>query len=235
MPLEFKDRVTDASTTVGTGTLTLTGAAPTGFRSFAAAGFTTGATVRYSITSADLTQWEVGQGVWTSSGSTLTRTTVYASSNANALVSFSAGTKSVSCVNTAADVSRQNTCQVQMATLSNTTTAGFQKVPFNSIMFDTGEIWDAVNNRFNPKKAGVYAVSANIRMSAAGGVSAGAVYKNGAFYAAIGHDTADIGFGFGSPLVEVNGTTDYIEIFAFSLNVRAYDTASSFANVIGPL
>lgn len=93
MALEFKDRVADTSTTTGTGTFTLAGAPPTGYRAFTA--HTTGATVRYCIASADQSEWEVGEGVWTSSGATLTRVTVYASSNAGALVSFSAGTKTV--------------------------------------------------------------------------------------------------------------------------------------------
>jgi hypothetical protein len=103
MALERKDRVLDASTTTGTGTLTLTGSAPAGYRTFASAGLTTGATVRYSIALADNTEWEVGEGVWTSSGATLSRVTVYASSNSGSLVNFSAGTKAVALVMTAAD------------------------------------------------------------------------------------------------------------------------------------
>lgn len=102
MALEFRDRVADTSTTTGTGTLTLAGAAPTGYRAFTA--HTTGATVRYAIASADDTEWEVGEGVWTTSGATLTRVTVYASSNAGALVNFSAGTKKVSEVMVAANL-----------------------------------------------------------------------------------------------------------------------------------
>jgi hypothetical protein len=100
--LEYKDRVSDTSTTTGTGTLTLAGSPPAGYRAFTA--FTTGDTVRYSITSGDNSEWEVGQGVWTSSGATLTRVTVFASSNAGALVDFAAGTKNVAAVLTAADI-----------------------------------------------------------------------------------------------------------------------------------
>ena len=94
MALERKDRVKDQSSTTGTGTLTIDAVAPTGYRTIASA-YTTGATLRYTIMNAAMTEWEVGQGVWTAAGSTLTRVTVYASTNAGALVNFSAGVKIV--------------------------------------------------------------------------------------------------------------------------------------------
>ena len=48
--------------------------------------------------SSDLTsEWEVGIGTYTSSGTTLSRDTVLASSNSGSLVNFSAGTKDVFC------------------------------------------------------------------------------------------------------------------------------------------
>ena len=94
MPLEFKDRVKDQTNTTGTGTFTIDGVAPTGYRSISAA-HTTGMTVRYTVINGSGSEWEVGEGVWTSSGSTLTRATVYSSSNGGALVNFSAGAKAV--------------------------------------------------------------------------------------------------------------------------------------------
>lgn len=92
MALVLKDRVKETTTTTGTGTITLAGAA-TGYQSFAAIG--DGNTTYYSISGGS--QWEVGIGTYTASGTTLSRTTVLASSNAGALVSFSAGTKDVIC------------------------------------------------------------------------------------------------------------------------------------------
>lgn len=94
MPLEFKDRVKDQTNTNGTGTVTIDGVAPTGYRTIASA-HTTGSTVRYTIINGSGSEWEVGEGVWTSGTNTLTRGTVYASSNAGSLVSFSAGAKAV--------------------------------------------------------------------------------------------------------------------------------------------
>jgi len=89
------DRVKETTATTGTGTITLAGAV-THFEAFSAIGNTN--TTYYCIvhenTSYD--EWEVGYGVYTLSGTTLTRTAV-TSSNGDALVSFTAGTKSVFC------------------------------------------------------------------------------------------------------------------------------------------
>ena len=89
MALVIKDRVKETSTTTGTGTLTLAGAA-TGFQSFAAIG--DGNTTYYTIVGG--TQWEVGIGTYTSSGTTLSRDTVLSSST-GAKIDLAAGTKDV--------------------------------------------------------------------------------------------------------------------------------------------
>jgi hypothetical protein len=88
--LVLNDRVQETTTTTGTGTVTLAGAL-TGYQSFAAVG--NGNTTYYCIT--DGTDFEIGLGTYTSSGTTLSRTTVLSSSNSGSLVNFSAGTKNV--------------------------------------------------------------------------------------------------------------------------------------------
>jgi hypothetical protein len=90
MPLVLRDRVKETTTTVGTGTYTLAGAA-TGYQSFSVIG--NGNTTYYTVT--DNTNWEVGIGTYTSAGTTLSRDTILASSNAGSAVSWGAGTKSV--------------------------------------------------------------------------------------------------------------------------------------------
>jgi len=92
MPLVLKDRVKESSTTTGTGTLTLGGAA-SGFQSFAVIG--NGNTTYYAIVDSASGAFEVGIGTYTSSGTTLSRDTVLESSNAGALVDFAAGSKDV--------------------------------------------------------------------------------------------------------------------------------------------
>jgi hypothetical protein len=94
MPLVVKDRVNETSTTTGTGTFTLAGAV-TGFQTFAAIG--DGNTTYYTIVLQGGSEWEVGLGTYTSSGTTLSRDTVLSSSNSNNAVNFSAGTKNVFC------------------------------------------------------------------------------------------------------------------------------------------
>lgn len=92
MALVLADRVKETTTTTGTGTVTLAGAS-TGFQSFAVVG--NGNTTYYCIAGQGTNEWEVGIGTYTSAGTTLSRTTVLASSNAGSLVTFSAGTKDV--------------------------------------------------------------------------------------------------------------------------------------------
>ena len=92
MALVIADRVKETTVTTGTGTVTLAGAT-SGFQSFSAVGNEN--STYYTIAGQSSSEWEVGIGTYTSSGTTLSRTTVLSSSNAGSLVSFSAGTKDV--------------------------------------------------------------------------------------------------------------------------------------------
>src|SRR5215510_15912077 len=85
------DHVKETTTTTGSGTLTLAGAA-TGFRDFSVVG--NGGQRFFFIAHQSANEWEVSRGVW-NTGGTLTRAEVLASSNSGSLVSFSAGTKDV--------------------------------------------------------------------------------------------------------------------------------------------
>lgn len=91
MALNVADRVREFSTTLGTGTLTLSGAA-VGYQSFSSA-IGNGNTTYYAISNPGVNEWEVGIG--TVGAGTLARTTVLSSSNANNLVVFTAGSKDV--------------------------------------------------------------------------------------------------------------------------------------------
>lgn len=90
--LKLADRVKETTTTTGTGAVSLAGAAA-GYRSFVS-GIGNGHTCYYCI--AGGSEWEVGIGTVTDAATdTLSREKVLASSNAGALVNFSAGTKDV--------------------------------------------------------------------------------------------------------------------------------------------
>jgi len=87
MALVLADRVQETSTTSGTGTLTLNGAV-NGYQSFAN-GVGNGNTCYYTIYDTVAYTWEVGIGTYTTSGSTLTRTTVLSnSSQTTSLINF---------------------------------------------------------------------------------------------------------------------------------------------------
>jgi len=97
MAFKLFDRIHETSTSTGTGDFTLSGAV-TGFKTFGSR-YSTGDTFYYAIHEVDGVgvpsgAWEVGLGTY-SAANTLTRTTVIASSNSDAAVSFSAGNKRV--------------------------------------------------------------------------------------------------------------------------------------------
>src|SRR5210317_831691 len=92
MALVVNDRVKETSTTTGTGTLTLAGAV-SGFETFSSAIGNTNTTY-YSIVNSN-GEFEVGLG--TVSAGALSRDTIISSSNSDAAVNFSAGTKNVFC------------------------------------------------------------------------------------------------------------------------------------------
>ena len=92
MALVLKDRIKETTTTTGTGTYTLAGAV-TGFEAFSQVG--NGNTTYYCCT--DSTDFEIGIGTYTSSGTTLARTTILQSSNSDNAVNWSSGTRTVFC------------------------------------------------------------------------------------------------------------------------------------------
>ena len=82
MALVLKDRVKETTATTGTGTYTLAGAVG-GFEAFSQVG--------------DGTDFEIGIGTYTASGTTLARTTILQSSNSDAAVNWTSGTRTIFC------------------------------------------------------------------------------------------------------------------------------------------
>ena len=92
MALVLRDRVKETTTTTGTGTYTLAGAM-TGFESFGSVGNSN--TTYYGCS--DGTDFEIGIGTYTASGTTLARTAILQSSNSDNAVSWGSGTKTIFC------------------------------------------------------------------------------------------------------------------------------------------
>ena len=90
MALVLKDRVKVTTSTTGTGAVTLA-SAEIGFQSFSVIG--NGNQTYYTIT--DGTDFEVGIGTYTASGTTLSRDTILESSNSGNAVNWGAGSKDV--------------------------------------------------------------------------------------------------------------------------------------------
>jgi hypothetical protein len=94
------------------------------------------------------------------------------------------------------------------------------KYPFDTVTFDTNNMWDSANTRINPKTPGYYRVDAILGYIATGtaGFTTGiSIYKNGSSvtrsqflvnYASSYNETMTI-----SDVITCNGTTDYIEIY----------------------
>lgn len=85
MALVLANRVQESATANTTVSFTLTGAV-TGFQTFAVIGDTN---ITYYSATDTSGNWEVGLGTYSTTGPTLTRTTIYASSNAGNAVTFS--------------------------------------------------------------------------------------------------------------------------------------------------
>ena len=92
MAFELRSRVRETSTTTGTGAYTLAGAVSS-YEAFSTA-FDNADTLFYVATMG--ADWEVGYGTFTAAGTTLARTTIIASSNADAAVNWGVGTKDIS-------------------------------------------------------------------------------------------------------------------------------------------
>ena len=96
MALVVNDRVKETTATTGTGTLDLAGAVQD-FEGFVA-GIGNSNTTYYAIVNTGTGEFEVGLGTVTDAATdTLSRDTIISSSNSDAAVNFSAGTKDVFC------------------------------------------------------------------------------------------------------------------------------------------
>jgi hypothetical protein len=95
--------------------------------------------------------------------------------------------------------------------------ATFTKVALNTELWDTDSCYDTSTYRFTPNKAGYYQINANIQtVMSPVDLAVVAIYKNGAEYTRVHRRDGVVNFSACSAtLVYLNGTTDYIEFFAY--------------------
>lgn len=113
----------------------------------------------------------------------------------------------------------------------------WQKLLVNTAAFDASGLFNPAQSRFTPKQAGYYNFTMRCRTPTIGGMTVG-VYKNGNLELVIGNDaTTNLTASTGSCLVYCNGTTDYLEPWAFINSTRQITggPVDNWAEVYGPL
>ena len=99
------------------------------------------------------------------------------------------------------------------------TPSTFVKVQLNAEFFDTDACFDPTTNyRFTPTKAGKYQINlAAIISTTAAGRTIWAIYKNGTSFIRLYDDTPTLtaAQSSGAVLIDMNGSSDYLELFAY--------------------
>jgi hypothetical protein len=157
MTISFVDACRFVASASGTGAFTV-GSPVTGYQLPSSAAAIDGATYRYRAESNDLSQWEVGFGVWTSATSTLLRSNILFSSNSNLVVSFTAAPQ-VAIVYLAEDaVSSKN----NLSDLSSAATARTNLGLGNSAILNVGTTAGTVAAGDDSRIVGAAQKSANL-------------------------------------------------------------------------
>lgn len=116
-----------------------------------------------------------------------------------------------------------------LSTNQNVTTNVLTKVQVNTEEFDTNSNYDnSTNYRFTPTVAGYYQIDANvIILGGSMTVALATIYKNGAEFKRGGQISYNSGNAsvFGAPvsaLIYLNGSTDYVELYAQGTGTSPY-------------
>lgn len=208
MAFVLNDRVFETTEVVGTGPATLLGAS-TGFQPFNV-GIGASNTTYYCIVNPNVAaEWEVGLGTLDGTGTILTRTTVYRSSNSNNAVTFTAGTKPIFCTYAASRAVIQDASG--NAETAGTFTAG------GAITATTGNI---------TASSGAISATGNIS------TSAGDITANGDITATTGDITATAGGINANAASTINGTTTITTSSNSPLTVNNGGTSTPLPNSV---
>jgi len=152
MALVLKDRVKETTTSTGTGTINLAGAA-TGFEGFVSA-VGSGNACYYTILDANGSAWEVGIGTVTDAATdTLSRDTILESSNSDSGVSLSSGTHTVFLTYPADKSVYRNTNDQIVATASGIVFSDSTVQTTTALTYTAGSGLELDSTTFNAKTA----------------------------------------------------------------------------------
>ena len=120
------------------------------------------------------------------------------------------------------------TFAVYSSTAQNPTLSTFTKVALNTAVWDTASAFNTTSNRFLPTTAGYYLITVQANIDAATNLTDGilSIYKNGSQYVRVYRSgvrgtgvptTVSAGemIASGSAIIYFNGTTDYVEFYAY--------------------
>ena len=113
------------------------------------------------------------------------------------------------------------------------TSATYTKVQLATEDFDTANCFDSTTNyRFTPNVAGYYQINTSMNLepsSGSGTIFIGLIYKNGVEFlrAWDNRTSAILNNSSGSILMYFNGTTDYIELYAYIQGTTPVITSAS--------
>jgi len=122
-------------------------------------------------------------------------------------------------------------------TSTSISTSTWTKITLNTTLFDTNSNFSTSNYRFTPTVAGYYQINGFVEFnSATTSLNAFvAIYKNGSVYQYGSHAGFNATNGIGltvSTVVQCNGSTDYIELYA-TQNTGSTQTVSSSSYMSG--
>jgi hypothetical protein len=120
-----------------------------------------------------------------------------------------------------------------LSTTQGITTATQTKISFDTKIFDTNNCFNTSTNRFTPTVPGYYQINLNVQGSSSSYSSMQIyfLYKNGNPYVKsdwrYSSAIVDTGSGDISSLIYMNGTTDYIEAYAYIVASSSPTVSSS--------